>query len=133
MLPPVVRAVEVLAGLEELVAPVAGHVLRPRHQPGLLVLGHGLERPREGHGLRVYVAGGGCSGFRYGMALEETPDEEDQVLEFGGLKVFLDPQSVHYLEGANVDYVETMMGAGFKVDIPQAVSTCGCGHSFKTE
>jgi iron-sulfur cluster assembly accessory protein len=88
---------------------------------------------REGHGLRVYVAGGGCSGFRYGMALEETADEEDQVLEFGGLKVFLDPQSIHYLEGANVDYVETMMGAGFKVDNPQAVSTCGCGHSFKAE
>jgi iron-sulfur cluster assembly protein len=87
---------------------------------------------RQDHGLRVYVAGGGCSGFRYGMALEESPDEEDQVLEFNGLKVFLDPASIGYLEGANVDYVETMMGAGFKVDNPQAVSTCGCGHSFKT-
>jgi iron-sulfur cluster assembly protein len=86
---------------------------------------------RLDHGLRVYVAGGGCSGFRYGMALESEADEEDQVLEFDGLKVFLDPQSLHYLEGARVDYVETMMGAGFKVDNPQAVSTCGCGHSFK--
>lgn len=86
---------------------------------------------RQGHGLRVYVAGGGCSGFRYGMALEETADEEDQVLDFKGLKVFLDPASIQYLEGASVDYVETMMGAGFKVDNPNAVSTCGCGHSFK--
>jgi iron-sulfur cluster assembly protein len=86
---------------------------------------------RLDHGLRVYVAGGGCSGFRYGMALEAEADEEDQVYEFDGLKVFLDPQSLHYLEGARVDYVETMMGAGFKVDNPQAVSTCGCGHSFK--
>jgi iron-sulfur cluster assembly protein len=86
---------------------------------------------RQGHGLRVYVAGGGCSGFRYGMSLEETSDEEDWVHEFDGLKVFIDPQSSPYLEGASVDYVETMMGAGFKVDNPQAVSTCGCGHSFK--
>jgi iron-sulfur cluster assembly accessory protein len=87
---------------------------------------------RQGHGLRVYVAGGGCSGFRYGMALDETPDEEDTVEEFDGLKVFVDPQSAPYLEGAKVDYVETMMGAGFKVENPQAVSSCGCGHSFKT-
>jgi iron-sulfur cluster assembly accessory protein len=86
---------------------------------------------RQGHGLRVYVAGGGCSGFRYGMSLEEAADEEDWVHEFDGLKVFIDPQSSPYLEGASVDYVETMMGAGFKVDNPQAVSTCGCGHSFK--
>jgi iron-sulfur cluster assembly protein len=88
---------------------------------------------REGHGLRIYVAGGGCSGFRYGMQLDERADEEDTVREFDGLKVFIDPQSAPYLQGASVDYVETMMGAGFKVENPQAVSTCGCGHSFKAE
>ena len=87
---------------------------------------------REGHGLRVYVAGGGCSGFRYGMALDESPSDEDFVYEFDGLKVYIDPQSGPYLEGASVDYVETVMGAGFKVDNPNAVSTCGCGSSFKT-
>jgi iron-sulfur cluster assembly protein len=86
---------------------------------------------REEHGLRVYVAGGGCSGFRYGMALDENPGDEDFVLEFDGLKVFVDPQSSPYLEGASVDYVESAMGAGFKVENPNAVSTCGCGSSFK--
>jgi len=87
---------------------------------------------REGHGLRVYVAGGGCSGFRYGMALDDAPSDEDFIHDFEGLKVYIDPQSSPYLEGASVDYVETAMGAGFKVDNPNAVSTCGCGSSFKT-
>jgi iron-sulfur cluster assembly accessory protein len=86
---------------------------------------------REGHGLRVYVAGGGCSGFRYGMALDEAPGDEDFIQDFNGLSVFIDPQSSPYLEGASVDYVESAMGAGFKVDNPNAVSTCGCGSSFK--
>jgi iron-sulfur cluster assembly accessory protein len=88
---------------------------------------------REGSGLRVYVAGGGCSGFRYGMALDDTPGDEDFVHDFDGLKVYVDPQSSPYLEGASVDYVETTMGAGFKVENPNAVSTCGCGSSFKAE
>jgi iron-sulfur cluster assembly protein len=87
---------------------------------------------REGHGLRVYVAGGGCSGLRYGMALDEAAAEDDEVYEFDGLQVFVDPASLPHLEGANVDYVDTMMGAGFKVENPQAVSTCGCGHSFRS-
>jgi len=87
---------------------------------------------REGHGLRVYVAGGGCSGLRYGMALDEAAAEDDEVYEFDGLQVFVDPASLPHLSGAQVDYVDTMMGAGFKVENPQAVSTCGCGHSFKT-
>ncbi|MBI3909755.1 MAG: iron-sulfur cluster insertion protein ErpA [Armatimonadetes bacterium] len=88
---------------------------------------------REDSGLRIYVAGGGCSGLRYGMALDENPADDDDILQFDGLKVFIDPMSAPYLEGAQVDYVETMMGAGFKVDNPNAVSTCGCGSSFQTE
>jgi iron-sulfur cluster assembly protein len=87
---------------------------------------------RQGHGLRVYVAGGGCSGLRYGMALDEAAAEDDEVYEFDGLNVFVDPASLPHLEGAQVDYVDTMMGSGFKVENPQAVSTCGCGHSFRT-
>jgi iron-sulfur cluster assembly protein len=87
---------------------------------------------RHGHGLRVYVAGGGCSGLRYGMALDEAAADDDEVFEFDGLHVFVDPASLPHLEGAQVDYVDTMMGAGFKVENPQAVSTCGCGHSFRT-
>lgn len=87
---------------------------------------------KNGSGLRVYVAGGGCSGLRYGMMLEETAAEDDNVLDYSGLPVYVDPFSTMYLDGANVDYVETMMGAGFKVDNPQAVSSCGCGSSFRT-
>ncbi len=88
---------------------------------------------RAGSGLRIYVAGGGCSGLRYGMSLDENPEEEDDVLEVSGLPVYIDPGSSMFLDGASVDYVETVMGAGFKVDNPNAVSTCGCGSSFKTE
>lgn len=86
---------------------------------------------KQGSGLRVYVAGGGCSGLRYGMALEDAPEADDDALDFGDLKVYLDPFSKGYLKDANVDYVETVMGAGFKVDNPNAVSSCGCGSSFR--
>jgi len=88
---------------------------------------------RQGHGLRVYVQGGGCSGLRYGMALDETAADDDEIYEFDGLNVYVDPASLPHLEGAQVDYVDTMMGAGFKVENPKAVSTCGCGHSFRTD
>ena len=86
---------------------------------------------KNGSGLRVYVAGGGCSGLRYGMMLEDTPEEDDDVLDYGGLPVYIDVHSAQYLDGAHVDYVETVMGAGFKVDNPNAVSSCGCGSSFR--
>lgn len=90
------------------------------------------ERNLEGHGLRVFVAGGGCSGMQYGMALEREPGEFDSVLEQDGVKVFVDPTSMMYLAGANIDYVDNLMGGGFRIDNPNAVSTCGCGHSFRT-
>ena len=82
-------------------------------------------------GLRVFIKGGGCSGFSYGMALDQ-PRESDHVSEASGIKVIIDPQSLEHLEGSEVDYVETMMGGGFKIHNPNAVSTCGCGQSFKT-
>jgi iron-sulfur cluster assembly protein len=84
------------------------------------------------HGLRVFVSGGGCSGMQYGMALEAEPRPYDHVLEKQGVKVFIDPTSMMYLEGATIDYVDSLMGGGFSIDNPNAVSTCGCGHSFKT-
>src|SRR5262245_42869385 len=87
---------------------------------------------KQGSGLRIYVAGGGCSGLRYGMMLEETAGDDDNLLDYSGLPVYVDPFSSLYLDGASVDYVETMMGAGFKVDNPNAVSSCGCGSSFRT-
>jgi iron-sulfur cluster assembly accessory protein len=87
---------------------------------------------QEGAGLRVYIAGGGCSGFKYGMALDNEPGPDDEVFEFEGLKVFIDSMSLPYLRGASVDYVDdALLGQGFKVDNPNAVSTCGCGSSFR--
>jgi len=81
-------------------------------------------------GLRIYVQGGGCSGFSYGMVLDEAA-EGDQVYEIDGIKVIVDPMSLRYLEGAQVDYKEDLMGGGFAIKNPNATSTCGCGHSFQ--
>ena len=81
-------------------------------------------------GLRIYVQGGGCSGFSYGMVLDEAA-EEDQIFETDGIRVIIDPMSVRYLEGAQVDYKEDLMGGGFAIKNPNAKSTCGCGQSFQ--
>lgn len=83
-------------------------------------------------GLRVYVYSGGCSGFRYGMMLEDQPTPEDVTIESRGIKVYVDGQSTQYLQGAEIDYLDTLMGAGFTVNNPNAVSGCGCGSSFRT-
>ncbi len=82
-------------------------------------------------GLRIFVAGGGCSGMQYGMTLDEA-QEGDVTLEMQGIKVLVDEMSASYISGSEVDYVDSLMGAGFTVNNPNAVSTCGCGHSFKT-
>jgi len=84
-------------------------------------------------GLRVYVYSGGCSGYRYGMMLEDAPTPEDNVLVEKGIKVYVDGQSVHLLSGSQIDYIDTLMGAGFTVNNPNAVAACGCGSSFRTE
>jgi iron-sulfur cluster assembly protein len=83
-------------------------------------------------GLRVYVYSGGCSGFRYGMMLEDAPTPEDRILDVSGIKVYVDGQSVDLLKGSQIDYVDTLMGAGFTVNNPNAVAACGCGSSFRT-
>ena len=83
-------------------------------------------------GLRVYVYSGGCSGFRYGMMLEDAPTPEDNVLDASGIKVYVDGQSINLLQGSQIDYVDTLMGAGFTVNNPNAVAACGCGSSFRT-
>jgi iron-sulfur cluster assembly accessory protein len=82
-------------------------------------------------GLRVFVAGGGCSGLQYGMTLDEE-QESDTVISIDGLRVLVDDMSAQYIAGSEIDYVDSLMGAGFTVNNPNAVSTCGCGHSFKT-
>jgi iron-sulfur cluster assembly protein len=90
------------------------------------------ERNLTGHGLRVFVAGGGCSGMQYGMAIEKEAGEFDTIIESNGVRVFIDPTSMMYLGGATIDYVDSLMGGGFRIENPNAVSTCGCGHSFRT-
>jgi iron-sulfur cluster assembly accessory protein len=82
-------------------------------------------------GLRIFVAGGGCSGMQYGMTLDEE-QEGDAIMELDGIRILVDEMSASYISGSEVDYVDSLMGAGFTVNNPMAVSTCGCGHSFKT-
>jgi len=88
--------------------------------------------PNPAAGLRVYVYSGGCSGFRYGMMIEDAPTAEDQILEDQGIKVYVDTKSIDLLRGSQIDYVDTLMGAGFTVNNPNAVAACGCGSSFRT-
>ena len=84
--------------------------------------------------LRVWVAGGGCSGLSYGMALDDAePEEGDQIFEQDGVKIYVDGLSLGYMSGSSVDYVDDVLGGGFKIENPNAVSSCGCGSSFKTE
>lgn len=86
----------------------------------------------EGVRLRVYVAGGGCSGLQYGMALDENTEEGDGFFTDRGVEIVIDSMSLKYIYGSTVDYVTTPMGGGFKVENPNAVKSCGCGSSFTT-
>ena len=81
--------------------------------------------------LRIFVAGGGCSGLQYGMTLDEEQDGDTTIAQ-SGIKVLVDEMSLGYINGSQIDYVDSLMGAGFTVNNPNAVSSCGCGHSFKT-
>ncbi len=81
-------------------------------------------------GLRIAVVGGGCSGFSYQMAFDNQANGTDKVYEYDGLKIFIDQASMLYLSGTEVDYVETLEGAGFKFQNPNVKTTCGCGSSF---
>ena len=84
--------------------------------------------------LRGWVAGGGCSGLTYGMALDEnTPEDGDQQFEHEGVRIVIDGLSLQYMDGAQVDYIDDAMGGGFKIENPNAVNSCGCGSSFQTE
>jgi iron-sulfur cluster assembly accessory protein len=90
------------------------------------------QRQIPNHALRVFVSGGGCSGMQYGMAFEESPRDFDKVVSVDGVRLIVDPTSLMYLQGATVDYVDSLMGGGFRIENPNAVSSCGCGHSFRT-
>src|SRR5712692_9397842 len=84
-----------------------------------------------GLGLRIFVAGGGCSGLQYGMTLDEE-QEGDTVIRISEFNILVDEMSMGYIDCSEIDYVDSLMGAGFTVNNPNAVSSCGCGHSFKT-
>jgi len=81
-------------------------------------------------GLRIAISGGGCSGFQYGMTLEEAKGEDDVVVECGGVTLFVDPFSAPLLSGVTVDFVDSLNGSGFKFENPNASSSCACGSSF---
>jgi iron-sulfur cluster assembly protein len=91
------------------------------------------KRELTGYALRVFVSGGGCSGFQYGMALENNIRPTDLSFDFEDVKVVVDEVSINYLNGATVDFVDSVMGSGFKIENPNAVSSCGCGSSFRTK
>ena len=90
------------------------------------------EENKVGSGLRVFVQGGGCSGFQYGLMIDEGSGdpESDQVFEVNGVRLLVDPVSLRYLKNAEVDFVDNNMGGGFTIKNPNAKSTCGCGSSF---
>jgi iron-sulfur cluster assembly accessory protein len=88
------------------------------------------EESKTESGLRVFVQGGGCSGFQYGLMIEENGGVGDQTFESNGIKLYVDPVSLSYLKGAQVDFVDTITGGGFTIKNPNATSTCGCGSSF---
>ena len=83
-------------------------------------------------GLRLFVQQGGCAGLSYGMRFDHEPEEDDTVYEHHGLRVFVDPASLRYIDGSTLDYESGLQGAGFHVENPNVVSECGCGESFRT-
>ena len=90
------------------------------------------EEKKTEAGLRVFVQGGGCSGFQYGLMIEEGAGdaEVDQIFKSNGVQLFVDPISIRYLTGAEVDFVDNLTGGGFTIKNPNAKTTCGCGQSF---
>jgi iron-sulfur cluster assembly protein len=92
-------------------------------------------RSREGKEqarLRLFVKSGGCSGFSYGLAFDDKMNEDDRIEEHGGVPVVIDSFSAQYVDGAEIDYVDSLMGSGFAINNPNAVSSCACGSSFNT-
>ena len=88
------------------------------------------EEKTTGLNLRVYITGGGCAGFSYGFNFDENIQEDDTQIENAGVKLLVDPMSIQYLEGSEIDYIEGLEGSRFVVNNPNATTTCGCGSSF---
>ena len=90
------------------------------------------EQGTPDYGLRVFVAPGGCSGLQYGMTVEEEVEEGDEIIQTNGVRILVDNFRASYLEGSEIDYINSLMGGGFTVRNPNAVASCSCGHSFDT-
>lgn len=90
------------------------------------------DRGIEDGALRVFVVGGGCSGYQYGMAIARGTEEGDIIIEKGGVRVLVDPESAPLMQGAEIDYVDDIMKSGFTIFNPNAVKSCACGSSFQT-
>jgi iron-sulfur cluster assembly accessory protein len=90
------------------------------------------EKGIANYALRVFVSGGGCSGLSYGMTFAEGEEFGDQVFQAEGVKLVVDMGSIQYLDGAEIDYVDSLMGGGFRIENPNAVQSCACGSSFRT-
>ncbi len=91
------------------------------------------DRNIPNHALRIFVTGGGCSGMQYGMSFEEEGSDRDKVVQVDGIRLLIDPTSLVYLQGATIDFVDSLIGGGFRIENPNAASSCGCGTSFKAE
>ena len=91
------------------------------------------DKSQKSNGLRIFVMQGGCSGYQYGMVLEKEAKSDDITWSESGIDVYVDKMSAQLIQGANIDFVETVQVSGFKIDNPNAVSSCGCGNSFETE
>ena len=91
------------------------------------------QQNKQDTAIRVFVKSGGCSGYSYGMAIDEKSLEGDRMFEVEGVRLVVDQASWPLLKGSEIDYVENMMGGGFNVVNPNATSSCGCGHSFRTD
>ena len=90
------------------------------------------KQQRDDLALRVYVTPGGCSGFSYGMTFAEGKEDDDTLIEQNGVRIVVDPMSAMYIKGSEIDFVDALMGGGFALRNPNAVSSCGCGQSFRT-
>jgi iron-sulfur cluster assembly protein len=117
----------------EVVSPTTTEILTVTDSALTVIQGLLQQRNIPNHALRVFVTGGGCSGLQYGMSFEPTPQEYDKVVTFDNVRIVIDPTSLVYLQGATIDFVDSLIGGGFRIDNPNAVSACGCGSSFKTK
>jgi iron-sulfur cluster assembly accessory protein len=90
------------------------------------------EKNLTGHALRIFISGGGCSGFQYGMAFEGRVRPEDTTFEMDGVKVVVDEMSINYLNGSKVDFINDPSGAGFKIENPNTIGGCNCGSSYSS-